>query len=106
MVTKSGIDPTDASAKSMRADLKQGLHKGLYWVNWRTTASGWRTLTYGKTYFTVGMPVSEGVADTMDGGIWERNYQWRRRRAAIVGGLVMIALGMFLWMRARMKAEG
>ena len=98
VVMKWGIDPGDPSGKSLRADLRPGLHKGLYWVNWRTTA-GWRSITYGKTPFTVGMPVPDYITRDMDGTIWERTYEWRRRRAAIVGGVVMIALGMFLWMR-------
>ncbi|MGI9167927.1 MAG: copper resistance protein CopC [Pyrinomonadaceae bacterium] len=99
VVMKWGIDPGDPSGKSLRADLRPGLHKGLYWVNWRTTAAGWRSITYGKTPFTVGMPVPDYITRDMDGTIWERTYEWRRRRAAIVGGVVMIALGMFLWMR-------
>lgn len=94
---KSGIDPGDPGGKSMRADLRPGLHKGLYWVTWRTTSAGWRTITYGKTYFTVGMTVPDGITDDMDGTIWERNYEWRSRRGALVGGLLMIALGVFLW---------
>lgn len=100
VVLKSGIDPGeqgDLNGKSMRADLRPGLHKGLYWVDWRTTSAGWRTVTYGKTYFTVGMQVPEGLTDDMDGAIWERNFDWRGKRAAIVGGVVMIALGLFVW---------
>jgi len=96
VVMKSGIDPGDPGGKSMRADLRPGLHKGLYWVTWRTTSAGWRTITYGKTYFAVGMPVPEDITRDMDGAIWERNYQWRSRRAAIVGGVVMIALGLLM----------
>ena len=97
VVMKSGIDLADPEGKSMRADLRPELHKGLYWVTWRTTSAGWRTVTYGKAYFAVGMAVPEGVTDDMDGTFWERNYEWRRRRAAIVGGLVLIVLGLFIW---------
>lgn len=98
VVMKSGIDPADMSGKTMRADLLPGLHKGLYWVTWRTTSAGWRTITYGKTYYAVGMPVPENVTRDMEGVIWERTYQWRSRRGALVGGFVMIALGVFMWM--------
>lgn len=100
VVLKSGIDAGqagDLAGKTIRADLRPGLHKGLYWVNWRTTSAGWRTVTYGKTYFTVGMPVPDGITDNMDGANWERNYGWRSKRGAIVGGVLMIALGLFLW---------
>ena len=96
VILKSGIDPTDAGGKSMRADLRPGLHQGLYWVNWRTTTARWKTVTYGKTYFAVGMPIPQDVTRDMKGTIRERNYQWRSRRSAIVGGVVMIALGFFI----------
>ena len=96
VVTRSRIDSGDASGKSMRADLRTGLHKGLYWVNWSTTTAGWRSITYGKTYFTVGMPAPQYTTREMGGTIWERHYQWRSRRATIIGGIVMIALGFFI----------
>jgi methionine-rich copper-binding protein CopC len=101
VVTKSEINQADPGSSSLRAELKPEMHKGLYWVNWRTTAAGWRTVTYGKTYFTVGMPMPEGLADDMRGPIWEHNYQWRSKRAAIVGGAVMIALGLFMRIERR-----
>jgi methionine-rich copper-binding protein CopC len=104
VIMKSGIDPGDPGGKSMRTDLRPGLHNGLYWVSWRTTTAGWRSVTYGKTYFTVGMPVPQGITDNMNGTIWERNYQWRGRRAAIVGGIVMIALGLFMRVSKEQKA--
>lgn len=96
VIMKSGIDPGDPGGKSMRADLRHGMHKGLYWVTWRTKSAGWRSITYGKTYFSVGMPVPEDITRDMGGAIWERHYEWRRRRGAIVGGVVMIALGLLL----------
>lgn len=99
VVLKSGIDAGqtgDLAGKTMRADLRPGLQKGLYWVSWRTTSAGWRTVTYGKTYFTVGMPIPDVITRDMDGAIWERNYNWRSKRGAIVGGILMIALGWFV----------
>jgi methionine-rich copper-binding protein CopC len=96
IMTEAGIDSNDPSGKSMRANLRPDLHKGLYFVNWRTTTKGWRTVTYGKTAFGVGMPIPEHITRDMNGKIWERNYDWRNRRAALVGGVIMIALGIFL----------
>lgn len=96
VVISSGIDSGDASGKSMRADLQTGLHEGLYWINWRTTTAGWRSITYGKTYFSVGMSAPQTITRDMGGTIWERHYQWRSRRAAMLGGVVMIALGLFM----------
>jgi methionine-rich copper-binding protein CopC len=96
VVLRSQIDPADPSGKSLRAELQPGLHKGLYWVNWTTTTAGWRTVTYGKTAFGVGMKVPEHIINDMGGNIWERTYDYRRRRAALVGGVVLIVLGLFL----------
>lgn len=96
VVLKSGIDPGDPSGKSLRADLQPGLHKGLYWVSWTTKVAGWRTISYGKTAFGVGMEVPDHITEDMGGTTWERTYQYRSRRAALIGGVVLIALGLFL----------
>ena len=96
VATNSGVDPSDASGRSMRANLRPNLHRGLYWISWRTTAARWRTVTYGQTAFGVGMPVPQYLAADMGGPIRERIYEWRRRRAAIVGGVIMIVLAFFL----------
>ena len=34
VVMKSQIDPGDPESNSMRADLRSGLHKGVYWISW------------------------------------------------------------------------
>ena len=95
VVISSGLNAGDPSARSLRAELSPGLHKGLYFANWRTKSAGWGTITYGKTHFAVGMPVPEHV--TRDSGtIWERNYNYRGRRAALIGGVVLIALAFAL----------
>ena len=96
VILKSEIDPGDPTGRSMRAQLQPGLHKGLYWVNWTTRATGWGTRSYGKTVFAVGMNVPEHVTSDMNGFVWERNYDFRGRRAALIGGVVMLALGLFL----------
>ncbi len=101
VVTSAGIDPVDSTGKSMRANLRPGLHKGLYFVNWRTTTAGWRTVTYGRTAFGVGMVIPDHITRDMSGNIWERTYDWRGRRGAIVGGVVMIGLGLFIWKSKR-----
>lgn len=96
VVTKAGLDPSDASGRSLRADLRPGLHKGLYFVNWRTKSAGWRAVTFGKTPFGVGMPVPEYITQDMGGSVWERHYQQRSRRGALIGGALMLALGLLL----------
>jgi hypothetical protein len=96
VMVKSEIDPADPSGRSLRAHLQPGLHKGLYWVNWTTQAAGWRTVSYGKTAFGAGMNVPEHLTKDMNGIVWERNYQYRSRRAALVGGLILVVLALFL----------
>jgi methionine-rich copper-binding protein CopC len=100
VMIKSEIDPTDPSGKTLRAQLRPGLHKGLYWVNWNTKAAGWRTISYGKTAFGVGMKVPDYLTDDMDDGkTRERSYDYRGRRAALLGGVIMLVLGLAI--RAR-----
>ena len=94
VVLKSGIDPGDSSGKSLRADLKPGLHKGLYWVSWTTKVAGWRSISNGRTVFAVGMNVPDHITEDMGGAIWERNYDYRGRRAALIGGVVLLALAL------------
>ena len=105
LVLKSEIDRADPTGKSIRADLQADLHKGLYWVNWRTTTAGWRTVSYGKTPFGVGMTVPDHITRDMDGPIWERHYQYRSRRAALIGGVLMIALGLFVQMNKQQRTK-
>jgi methionine-rich copper-binding protein CopC len=96
VITKSEIDPGDASGKTLRAHLRPGLHKGIYWVSWTTKVSGWGSISNGTTVFGVGMKVPEHLTEDMDGATRERNYQHRGRRAALIGGVVMLVLGLFL----------
>ncbi|HEX6730116.1 MAG TPA: copper resistance protein CopC [Pyrinomonadaceae bacterium] len=96
VITRSEIDPGDSSGKTLRAHLQPGLHKGLYWVSWNSKVAGWRTISYGKTVFGVGMNVPADLTEDMGGTVWERNYQHRGRRAALIGGVIMLALGLFL----------
>lgn len=100
VVISSGLNAGDSSESSMRAELRPGLHKGLYFVNWRTKSAGWRAVTYGKTHFGVGMPVPEHI--TRDSGtVWERDYDFRGRRATFIGGVLIIALAFALPMIGR-----
>jgi methionine-rich copper-binding protein CopC len=94
VMTKSEIDPGDASGKTLRAQLRPELHKGLYWVSWTSKVAGWRTASYGKTAFGVGMNVPAHLTEDMDGSVWERNYQYRSRRAALIGGVVLLVLSL------------
>ena len=101
VVLKSGLNSSDAARKSLRADLRPGLHKGLDWISWRTTSERWGTTTYGSSSFAAGMPVPESITRDRRGTFSEQTYQRRSRRAALIGGVIMIALGMYLWTAKR-----
>jgi methionine-rich copper-binding protein CopC len=96
VVTNSEIDPTDESGRTLRANVRPGLHRGLYYIKWTTKTAGWRTITNGETSFGVGMNVPEHVTKSMGGPIRERNYDYRGRRAALLGGFVLLALALLL----------
>src|SRR4030095_986834 len=90
------IDPTDQSGQTLRAHLRPGLHRGLYYIHWTTKTAGWRTITNSATSFGVWMNVAESVTKSMGGRIRERNYDYRDRRAALLGGVVLLALALLL----------
>ena len=94
VMVSSELNAEDPTGRSMRADLKPGLHHGLYFIHWRTKSEGWGFISYGKTHFAVGMPVPEHIK--RDNAIWEQSYGYRGHRAALIGGMLMIALGFVL----------
>lgn len=94
VMVSSALNAEDPTGRSMRAVLKPGLHHGLYFIHWRTKSAGWGFISYGKTHFAVGMPVPEHIK--RDGAIWEESYGYRGHRAALIGGMLMIALGFAL----------
>ena len=96
VVMNSEIDPTDQSGQTLRAHLRPGLPRGLYYIHWTTKTAGWRTITNGETSFGVGMNVPEHVTKGMGGPIRERNFDYRDRRAALLGGMVLLALALLL----------
>jgi methionine-rich copper-binding protein CopC len=104
VVVSSGLNADDRSGKSMRAELRPGLHDGLYFVNWRTKSAPWRAITYGRTHFGAAMPVPEHITRS-SGTIWERDYYFRGRRATLIGGVLMIALAFALPRIARVNSE-
>ena len=94
VMVSSALNAEDPTGRSMRADLKPGLHHGLYFIHWRTKSEGWGFISYGKTHFAVGVPVPEHIKRY--GAIWEQSSGYRGHRAALIGGIFMIALGFVL----------
>jgi len=91
-----GPDATDPQRRTLRVKLDPELPAGLYWVQWKAVAARGKAQRFGTFCFGVGMLVPDHITREMPGAFREHNYQWRRRRAALLGGLLLIALGALL----------
>jgi methionine-rich copper-binding protein CopC len=94
VATVSRLEPADPHRRSLRADLAQELPGGLYVVNWSTIAARGRAQRFGTFYFGIGMPVPANITRDMRGAIRERDYKRRGRRATLISGVLLIALGV------------
>ena len=91
-----GPDPGDAQHRTLRVVLEPGLPRGLYWVEWMAVAARGKSKRFGKFCFGAGMPVPPEITRDAAGGLWERDYKWRGTRAALLGGVLLIAMGVLL----------
>lgn len=94
--TSSGPDATDPQRRTLRVKLEPKLPAGLYWVRWKAVAARGKAQRLGTLCFGAGMLVPDHITRDMPGAFREHDYQWRRRRAALLGGLLLIALGGLL----------
>lgn len=92
----SGPDAADPQRRTLRVKLKPELPAGLYWVQWKAVAARGKAQRFGTLCFGAGMLVPDHVTRDMPGALREHDYQWRGRRAALLGGLFLIALGALL----------
>lgn len=49
--------------------------------------------SFGRFCFAAGMPVPVGLTDE---ALYERSYREREYRATLLGGVLLVALGLFL----------
>ena len=94
--TASGPDPGDSRGRTLRADLEPGLPRGLYWVQWRAVAARGKAERLGMFCFGAGMPVPADITRDMPGALGEWDNKRRGRRAALLGGVLLVALGALL----------
>jgi methionine-rich copper-binding protein CopC len=94
--TAQGPDPEDPQRRTLRVDLGDELTRGLYWVQWKTVARRGLAQRSGRLCYAVGMPIPAHLTRDLPEGLYERDYQERRRRAALIGGVVLLALGAFV----------
>jgi len=94
----SGLDLGDPRRRTLRADLEPGLPGGLYVVNWKAVAAQGRAKRFGRFYFGAGMAVPEHIMSEMRGTLRERDYEYPLwgRRSALLGGVLLVALGALL----------
>ena len=91
--TAKGPDEHSSQRTSLQIDLPVGLPRGLYWVNWRAVAARGHAESFGRFCFAAGMPVPVGLTDE---ALYERSYREREYRATLLGGVLLVALGLFL----------
>jgi methionine-rich copper-binding protein CopC len=94
--TAQGPDPEDPQRRTLRVDLGSELTHGLYWVQWTTVARRGYAQRSGRLCYAVGMRIPAHLTRDLPGGLYERDYRKRRRRAALIGGVVLLALGAFV----------
>jgi methionine-rich copper-binding protein CopC len=94
--TATGPDPRDPQRRTLRVELEPGEPAGLYWVQWKAVAARGKSQRFGRLCFGAGMTVPDHITRDMPGALREWNYRWRERRAALLGGLLLVALGVVL----------
>lgn len=70
--------------------------RALYWVTWKAVAARGRAERFGRLCFGVAMPVPAHIMRDIPGALSERDGDERRRRAVLVGGVLLLALGALL----------
>lgn len=101
--TVAGPDPGDPQHRTLRAALEPGLPGGLYWVEWTAVAARGKSKRFGRFCFGAGMPVPPEITRDGAGALWERDYKWRGNRAALIGGVLLMALGALLPRKIRAR---
>ena len=96
----SGLDPDDSRGRTLRAVLGEGIASGRYRVRWSAIPAQGGTTRRGHFEFTAGS-VPDDVTRGMEPGLTERDTRWRGRRSALVGGVLLIALGLVFPMLPR-----
>ena len=103
--TAAGPDSSDPQNRTLRAVLEPGLPGGLYWVEWTAVAARGKSRRSGRFSFGAGMPVPPDNRRDEGSALRERDYKWRGTRAALLGGVLLIALGALLPRMLRRQAE-
>ena len=99
VVAAAGLNPNDSSHRSLRAVLQPRLFDGLCRVDWSTMERRSRAERFGSFYFGVGMPVPAHLLGKTGRPFREDDASENEetsRRAALAGGVILIALGILL----------
>lgn len=94
--TGKGPGLEDGKSRSLSVGLDGGLPNGLYWVQWTAIAARGRSQRSGRFCFGVGMNVPDHIKRDMPDAITERDSGYRRQRAVILGGVLLVGLGFIL----------
>lgn len=89
----SGLDPDDSHGRTLRAVLGEGVASGRYRVRWSAIPVEGGTSRHGHFEFTAG-DVPDDVTRGMERDLTERDARWRGHRSAVLGGIILTALGL------------
>ena len=86
----------DASGGSLRLDPLPPLMAGVYRVDWRVMAAGRNDITYGHYFFAVATPIPNDMRGKAGRPFSERNARERGHRAALLSGVILLLLALFV----------
>jgi len=86
----------DVSGRSLRLDPLPPLTGGVYRVDWRVMAAGRTDITYGHYFFAVGASMPEDLKGPQGRPFAERDARQRGNRAALLSGVVLVALALLV----------
>jgi methionine-rich copper-binding protein CopC len=89
----SGLALDDPRGRTLRAVLGEGVASGRYRVRWSVIPARGAASRHGHFEFTAGN-VPDDVIRGMEHELTERDTRWRGHRSAVLGGIILIALGL------------
>ena len=94
----------DTRGTSLRLEHLPPLTGGVYRVDWRVMAAGRSDVSYGHYFFAVGTPIPDDLRGAQGKPFSERNAKERGHRAALLSGVILLALAAIL-PRKRLREE-
>jgi methionine-rich copper-binding protein CopC len=97
----SRLGSEDPADRSLKAGLRRDVGTGIYRVDWRVISMNRGDARSGSFYFGIGMPVPKDLVGRAGAPFRERDAGARQLRGALLAGLALVALAVFLPRLAR-----